>query len=883
MRYNHQKPQRTIRDDSVSAIQGLTAQEAQRRRQQGQGNNVKIQTGRTYGEIFYQNIVNLINVILFTIGAVMVAIGRVSDAVTSVSLIFLNVAIGIYQEIRAKRQLDKIALLTRPKVTLRREGQNQALDPSEIVIGDTIVLEPGDQITVDGVIVGEGKLEVDESQLTGESDLIPKTTGETLLSGSFVVTGKAYYEVTKVGNESFANKLTANARKFRVQRTPLQRDVNFVMRFLLLLATFLGFLLIVSAIVNQLPLMRSVQMSAVVAGLVPNGLFFMVIVAYALGALRIVNQGALIQQANSVESISNVNVLCMDKTGTLTANKIHYHDLLPLGMDKDLVLRMLADFAQSASVTNKTGEAIQAALQGTQRRVVDEIPFSSARKWSALALDDPQMYGVYVLGALEMLQPYLTNSEFSNTIKQWSEQGLRVLIFAYNAETTKLHDSLGGEGLPKLTPLAIVSFSDELRPHLKETLQGFLNAGVELKVISGDNPDTVAALARQAGFHGNLQAVSGTELAKMGDVEFEEVANQATIFGRITPDQKERLVDALKRRNKYVAMIGDGVNDVLSLKKANLGIAMQSGSAATRGVADMVLLNDSFNALPPAFLEGQRIVNGMQDILRLFLARAVYVALLIFAVAMVGLGFPYLPKHMTLITFITIAIPTFMLAIWAKPGKLRQSSLSAALLHFVIPTAFSVLVFGLLIFIGTIYIIQNNLAASTISAAEIADFREFTGITYDLAQQFGQEDDGYRFERSLLGAQTALTTFTVFVGLMLVIFVEPPVHWLVAGDVYSGDWRPTLLAGFLLIVYVMIMAYDPIRRFFELAPLPPSGYAGILALTLVWAATLWAAWRFRWLERFLGIEPLRPEIDPSPAVAPKATIVTEQVKAMTLQ
>lgn len=856
---------------------GLTEHEAQTRRANGQGNNVSIQTGRTYRQIVVQNVFNLINVILFIIGAVMIAIGRWGDAFVSVGLIAMNVVIGMFQEIRAKRQLDKIALLTRPKITLVRDGETRQADPSEIVLGDIIIAEAGDQIVVDGVLVSDTRLEVDESQLTGESDLIPKTIGNDLYSGSFVVSGKGRYEATKVGKESFANKLTAQAKSFRVTKTPLQREVDLVIRVLMLLALFIGFLLLISALLSAVPVMRTVQMAAVVAGLVPNGLFFMVIVAYALGALRIVRRGILVQQSNSVESLSNVSVLCVDKTGTLTANKIHYEDVRPLQWDKAHIQRLLGNFAHSASVTNRTSEAILADLAGKHIKPVDEIPFSSARKWSALAFDDDDMRGVYVLGAIEMLAPHLPKDvDLRPYTDDWAEQGLRVLLFAYNPNTTKLHDSLGNAGLPDLQPLAVVSFSDELRPRLKETLQGFMKAGVALKVISGDNPQTVAALARQAGFPPDFKSVSGTDLATMDKAQFEQTVAETTVFGRITPEQKEQIVEALKAQGHYVAMIGDGVNDVLSLKKANLGIAMQSGSAATRGVADMVLLNDSFGALPPAFLEGQRIINGMQDILRLFLTRALYAALLIMATSIVGMGFPFVPKHASLIAFLTVGIPTFALALWAKPGNTRKVSLVRSVLHFCFPAAISVFVFGLLVYIITFITVINNQALFQASTDEIAEFVRYVGINYDITAE------QYALERALLAAQTALTSFSCLAGLILVIFVEPPTRWWVAGDLYSGDWRYTFLSIGIFGIYVAIVLIPPLRRFFELSTLSSVLYLFIAGMGLIWMLTLRFAWRNRLLEKFLGIEPLRPEIDMSGEADKKEKIITQQVKAITL-
>jgi cation-transporting ATPase E len=329
----------------MKSIQGLSEKEATARRKRGEGNDIRLQTSRTYHDIFRQNVFAFINMVLFVIGALLIAIGRIEDAVVSLVLIVANVVIGVYQEVRAKRQLDRIALLTRPQVTVIRDGRERAVDPAEVVLGDTLTVRQGDQIVVDGEIIA-GKMEVDESLLSGESDLILKAVGDRVLSGSFCVTGKSAYEATRVGLESYANRLTADARIFRVVQTPLQREVDFIIRLLTVLALFIGMLLLVSA------------------GLVPNGLFLMLIVAYAMGALRIVRCGALVQQSNSVESLSYVNMLCLDKTGTLTANRIRFHDAAPIGIEKGRLLRLLGDFAKNASDNNRTGEAIAAAMEG---------------------------------------------------------------------------------------------------------------------------------------------------------------------------------------------------------------------------------------------------------------------------------------------------------------------------------------------------------------------------------------------------------------------------------------------------------------------------------------------------------------------------------------
>jgi cation-transporting ATPase E len=440
--------------------------------------------------------------------------------------------------------------------------------------------------------------------------------------------------VQKVGVESLANKLTAGARAFRQVKTPLQRNVDFVVRVLVFLASQLGILLALSFAIKGLPIVESVQVAAVIASLVPQGLFAMITIAYAMGAVRIAGKGALVQQANAVESLSNVTVLCLDKTGTLTTNRIRLHECHPIGAGEDQVRRILGDFVLSASSLNRTAEAIRDACDGQARPVHAEVPFSSARKWSALAFDDGAFKGVYLLGAPEILLPYLGHkgdlgpkiNDVQDRAQQWAARGLRVLLLAYRPDLVPLRDGNGEPHLPHdLVPLGVLSFSDELRHEAQATLQGFSDAGIQLRIISGDNPHTVAALARQAGLGPDLEMISGLELAEMDEDQFARAVEETTVFGRITPQQKEQLVRKLKSHGNYVAMIGDGVNDVLSLKQAQLGIAMQSGSQATRSIADIVLLNDSFAALPTAFREGQRIVNGMQDIVRLFLARTFYV------------------------------------------------------------------------------------------------------------------------------------------------------------------------------------------------------------------------------------------------------------------
>lgn len=834
----------TTQDSSAleltSPSQGLSEQEVIHRRERGDGNNIRIQTGRTYQQILQQNVFTFINMVLFSIGIVMVLFGLWGDAFVSVGVVAMNVIVSVVQEFRAKAKLDQIALLTRPRVSVIRESVEKVIDPSELVIGDIIVAKPGDQIVVDGMCVGDGRMDVDESLLTGESDLIPKTHGAEVFSGSYCVTGSIAYQATKVGAQSFANKLTASAREFRIIRTPLQNDINFVVRILLVTATITGLLFGVSVIIREVDTVRSVQMAAVIAGLVPAGLILMTATAYAMGSLRMSGRGALIQQSNAVESMSNVNVLCLDKTGTLTANKIHLHMIHPLNITEEAFRLMLGTYAKSTRAGNRTSEALGEGCEGVACDVVDEIPFSSARKWSAITFDHEDLRGVFVLGAPEMLMPYLDEGVdvAQDMIDTWSNDGLRVLMVIYSPEPVTLHDENDTPLLPEgLQPLGIVSFSDELRPEAKETLEGFMRAGINLKIISGDNPHTVAALAKQAGLSPDIQVVSGTELAKMEPSQFGEIAEQKTVFGRITPEQKEMLVDSLRKRGYYVAMIGDGVNDVLSLKKAHIGISMQSGSAATRGVADIVLLNDSFKALPAAFMEGQRILNGMEDIIRLFLTRAFYAALVILGVAVVAdvIVFPFIPKHASLITLLTVGFPTFGLAAWARAGVPKRNQVAASM-TFVFPAALTIAFTALAVYF-------TYLAIEYVPAREAID----NAIVITPQMRLAEAD-------AIAIARSALSTIIIFMGLLLIPFVEPPTQWWVAGDDFSGDWRPTIIALVMFVVYVVIILVEPFRVFFEITPLNVLDYALISLITIVWGLGLRMVWRLHLFERFFGLE-----------------------------
>lgn len=820
--------------NTVLPVSGLTDQEVAAQRARGLVNTPPPPTSRTYQQILRENIFTFINNILFLLAIALVLVGRPVDAIISLSVISTNIVVSVVQEVRAKRTLDRVALLTRPRATVVRGGQELDLPPEELVLGDVLRVGPGDQILVDGKVVN-GRMNVDESQLTGESNLIPKEVDSPVFSGSFCVSGGAYYVAEKVGSDSFANQLTAEARTFRRVLTPLQRQINLTIRIILLIVLYMETLLIANGLVKAISLPEGVQQATVIAGLVPNGLFVAIAVAYALAAVRILRFGALVQQSNAIESLSNVDVLCLDKTGTLTTNRLQFQATYPLAFEENALREALGAMTASTSAPNKTSAAIAAALPASPRPLVAEVPFSSARKWSAVAFDNDALRGVYALGAPEMLQTYLVRDTavwdtITGQAATWTAQGLRVLLAVHDPDPTGLRDQGDESNLPAaMQPIGLVSLSDELRPEAQETLASFMRNGVKPKIISGDNPETVAALARQAGLGPDIRLVSGLELAEMEPAQLEVAAVDATIFGRITPQQKEQLVDSLRARGHYVAMIGDGVNDVLSLKKANLGVAMQSGTQATRGVADIVLMNDSFASLAPAVAEGQRIVNGMQDILKLYLARIATMALVILSSLVIGM-FPINLRHASVINVLTVGIPSVILAVWSRPGYRYHHSLMGRLMHFVLPAAVISSVLGTIVFYAPLLYWMARIDPS---------------LPADQARLLA---DHY-----LLTGQTSLAAFLVAVGLLLVVFAEPPTPWWVGGDSFSGDWRPTLLAGVLFVVFWVLMAVPSLRSIFALEPLPLVDVGLVIGATLVWFFLVRLVWRRRWLERFFDV------------------------------
>jgi cation-transporting ATPase E len=791
-------------------VAGLAEAEVEARRARGEGNTYRPPTSRTYWEIFRQNAYLGINGILIGVSLLLVAFGLYVEAALTAGPVIANIFIGVIQETRAKRKLDRIALLNRPRAHVVRDGTERAIDPAEVVLGDLVVARRGDQVVLDGTIVGGGRAELDESLLTGESDAIVKVAGDAVLSGSAVVSGTLVYEVERVGADSFANRLLAEAKKLGDERTPLQREIAATIWGVagLVLITSVPVALALMALPGGFDSKETLTAAAVLVTLVPQGLAIMITVTYAAGALRITRLGALVQRQNAVESMARVDTLCVDKTGTLTTQRIAFSVAEPAaGRDPESLRAILAALAASTSAPNRTTDALGAAHPGAALPVADEIPFASERRWSGLRFGDAPGAApggtvvdvapgaTYVMGAPPVLWPHLAGPPggLAARAEEIAAEGVRVLLLARAPDGASLRGDGDRPALPDgLRPVALLGFTEELRSDVAEILGGLARAGLDLKVISGDDPATVEAIGRRVGLSMEGGVVSGLDLGVLDDEAFDAAAGRASVFGRVEPALKARLVAAFRASGHYVAMVGDGVNDILSLRRANLGIAMESGSAAARGVADLVLLHDAFGVLPKAVIEGQRIVAAMEATLILLLSRTFYVLLIIAGAALLGLPFPLTPRQNSVLAFATVGIPLVVLALWVPPRRLPRSLLGETL-RVSIPASIGVVIVALPLY-----------AASIRGGVPVPE------------------------------AQSALTSLTVFCGLGLLPLISSGARE--AGTGRFIRWWPWLLAGIMLAVYLVMIQVPFLRDFYELTPLP-----GPVIALLLGAAGLWTA------------------------------------------
>ncbi len=660
-------------DIALSAT-GLNAAEVRQRTQAGHVNVVPQGPSRTTGDILRANLVTRFNILLTVLLViVLVVVQEPRDALFGIVLV-TNAAIGIIQELRAKRTLDRLELLTAPRAIVVRSGTNQDISTDQIVLDDVIALRPGDQLPVDGVVLDGMGLEIDESLLTGEADTVHKERGSQCLSGSFVAAGRGHYRATRVGADAYAVKLAQEAKKFTLVRSELRDGVNWIIGGVSWAVGPVMVLLIWSQMRADESFDEAVSGAiAGAVGMIPQGLVLLTSIALAVGVVRLGRQQVLVKELPAIEGLARVDTVCFDKTGTLTVGKLALQEMEPL-TDMDPA-PALAALARVDPDPNATLAAVAKAFPDAPGwPLAHAVPFSSARKWSGASFTG---HGSWILGAPDVIAA--GDQTLMARAQTQAAGGRRVLVLAWT-ETP-----LRGDALPKgLRPIAILSLGDRIRTDAAQTLQYFAKQGVTAKVISGDHPQTVAAIAREVGVVGSQNVVDARTLPSDSE-ELAEIMENTTVFGRVTPHQKRAMVAALQSRGHVVAMTGDGVNDVLALKDSDIGIAIGGGAPASRAVAQLVLIDGRFDTLPGVVGEGRRVISNIERVANLFVTKTVYAIGIALAVGLVSLPFPFLPRHLTLVGAVTIGIPAFFLALApsarrARPGFVKR------VLRFALPT-----------------------------------------------------------------------------------------------------------------------------------------------------------------------------------------------------
>ena len=800
---------------------GLTAKEAAARlRKLGPPPET---SSRSTSSIIAGNVFTLFNAIIAVFFVFDLALGLYADSLFGVIAV-INSAIGIRQELNAKKTLDEVAVLVAPRGRVIRDGREEELLAEEVVPGDLVAIGPGDQLLADGRVVASRGLTIDESMLTGEADGIRKDGGDEVLSGSFVISGSGHYEVEAVREDSYAGRLAGEARAFRHPLSPLQEEVNRV----ILVSTYamipLAALLAASLVVRSVGLHSAAETAtAGLVTLIPEGLVLLMSVTFAVAAARLARNDTLIQQMSASESLASVDTICVDKTGTLTEGELKLSGVeFADNVDPAVGAAVLGRFAASAGNRNGTLEAIAGRYPGDPGQVSAEVPFSSEYKWSGVSLaGDGAGAGTFVLGAPDVLEgsgALTLPPGLAAKLREETAAGRRVVAFGKSGEA--LPSDPASAPAPRITPIGLVVLEETLRADAKETIAFMREQEVDLKLISGDAASTVTAVAYAVGVARDAGVVEGPDLPDDDPEALKKIVLAGTIFCRIKPEQKKALVAALVDAGRYVAMIGDGVNDVPALKQARMAVAMGSGAQVTKGIADVVLLKDQFSRLPEAVGAGRRIARNIHRLGRLYLTKSVYAATLIVIVAVPGFAFPFLPRQLTMAAFLTIGIPSFVLALAPSDGPLYRGRLLRALAAFAVPAGVATGLASIL----------SCLLVNTIGG--------------------GNLDAG----------RTAATTTLIVLGLAFVLLLERgPGREHIAIQSYMLGMIIALGALFALMIGVPVL-----RTFFELKVLTSGQWFIALLSAAIGMAIASVLWRLPVIERWEVEEEDEPDEPPSP-------------------
>lgn len=695
-------------------IIGLTSEEVRERIDKGLTNHTDISTQKTVGQIVKSNLLTYFNLIFLILTVLLCIVGSFRN-LTFLPVIIGNTVIGIFQELRAKKTLDKMSMLNAPHSIVVRDGEQQQIQSEELVKDDIIILSAGNQICADATVLS-GSISVNEALLTGESDEIMKRSGDGLMSGSFVVSGQCYAKLDKVGNESYISKLTAQAKAMGDgEQSEMIRYINKLVKWVGIIIIPVGIILFCQAyIMNGETFKKSVvSMVAAVLGMIPEGLYLLTTVALALSTIRLAKKQVLLHDMKSIETLARVDVLCVDKTGTITEPGMQVTELVISGrcgdaeMDKRAFAHLLADYSSVIEDNNATMEAIRAYVDKNEiekgsRTLLKTQPFTSANKYSKVSFVE----GDYMLGAPEFIMKDRYD-EISEEIEEYQSKGYRVLLMAETGDDSSgLEKSFGG-----ISPIGYIVLSNPIRENAESTFTYFKEQGVAIKVISGDNPATVSEVAKRAGIDGAENYVDASTLASEKDIA--EAVDKYTVFGRVTPKQKQLIVRALQKQKHTVAMTGDGVNDILAMKDADCSIAMASGSEAAAQAAQTVLLDSDFGRMPYVVYEGRQVVNNIQRSASLFLVKNIFSLLMAIFSAVFAITYPLEPSQISLISMFTIGLPGFLLALEPNRNRIEGNFMANVMLKALPAGLTDVLSVGALVICGQVF----NLPSEDIATA----------------------------------------------------------------------------------------------------------------------------------------------------------------------
>jgi magnesium-transporting ATPase (P-type) len=886
-------------------IQGLTEAEADARLLEGQDNAIQFSPPRTRRDIVRDNVLTIFNLSLVGLVTVQLLLQRPLDALISFGVMCLNIGVNIAQEFLARRMLRDVEEAGRPQATVIREGVARSIDSSKIVLGDALVVGPGDPLFVDGELVDEGQIVVDESMLTSEGNHRTVVAGDEVYAGSLCISGRSVYQARKVGDSRLIASLTDTSERAKKVLTPLEQVINRVLRLLLMIvAAFTAALLIVyygwdTGISTE----QFNSVASVIFSIAPAGLFFMIFLNYTMGTANLGRLGALVHQSRSVELLAQADTMCFAQAGILTGTHVELETIDSPGEEERLaesrIRQILGDYARTTSVKNLATRAMETSFEGDWRAAIEEAPFLSLYGWSAISYDDDDLRGVYVLADPVILEAHLATEGhepaedeasrvpaavrrafsplgrlFGRSAQTSEENGAEAaphqdktepvapsqsnkdtppeekddaprssifrrfvkrvnrtlrrekdtpdtreaaddpriqettLQFAYRPDILPLHAADASPQLPSgMIPLCYLRYSERVRPETIETMRTFMETGVGVKIFSSQAPDRTVSLLRKAGVTvhngSSLGTISGFELAGMDPAQLGQAAEETTIFGHLAPEHASQVVEALRGIRHSVAAVGDGVNDVPAMQQANLAIARRSSTQAALSLADILLLEDSPQVLQRVLDRGQRIVNGLLDVLKISLTQVFNVALLIVIIQIFSAGFPYQAKQGSFVNLITVVLPSVGLSLFAAAGVLSTSKFGRLLARFVGP------------------------ASATMSATALVVYLIFLDRTGDYAY-----------------TQLALTYTLVVCGLLLVVFARPPIVLRKGGGgVQSDDWRPTAMVLFLLLAFLLLAPLPIMNTLFELDGLQDRSHYLVIGLAaLVWAITLRIVW-----------------------------------------